>query len=97
MAKQPSRKKKSAAKSKRKPRSMAAHARADDVLRQQPAEPFPTPVAWLGLMGKNATAFADLQMRLTRCRSPMDLWAEQMRYIKGRIDDANDVLKGNVR
>ena len=96
MAKQRSRRIKSAAKSKRKSRSMAAQASADAVLRK-PAELYPTPEAWLGLMGKNAAAFVDLQMRLARCRSPMDLWTEQMRYIKGRIDDANAVLKGIVR
>ena len=55
-----------------------------------------TPEAWLGLMSKNAAAFADLQMRLIRCRSPVELWTEQLRYIKGRIDDAQAVLKVSV-
>ena len=96
MTTQRSSKKKSAAKSKRKSRSMAAQASADAVLRK-PAELLSTPEAWLGLMAKNAAAFADLQMRLTRCRSPLELWAEQMKYIKGRIDDAQAVFKESIR
>ena len=95
MTTQRSRKKNGAAKSKRKSRSMAAHASSDAVLRK-PAEMFSTPEAWFGLMSKNAAAFADLQMRLIRCRSPVELWTEQLRYIKGRIDDAQAVLKVSV-
>jgi len=44
-------------------------------------------------VSKNAAAFADLQMRLIRCRSPVELWTEQLIYIKGRIDDAQAVSK----
>ncbi len=92
MAKQRSRNSKSAVKSKRKVRSMAARANEDSVLRQ-PAEMFQTPEAWLGLMSRNAAAFVDLQMRLASCRSPIDLWNEQMRYVKGRIDDTHALIK----
>jgi hypothetical protein len=92
MAKQRSRKNKSAPKFKRKSRNIAAKARADAVLRQ-PVEMFSLPEAWLTLMGRNAAAFAGLQMRLARCRSPMDLWSEQMRYVKGRVDDTQALLK----
>ena len=92
MAKQRSRKSKSAVKSKRKVRSMAARANEDSVLRQ-PAEMFQTPEAWLALMSESGAAFLDLQMRLASCRSPIDLWSEQMRFIKGRIDDTHALLK----
>jgi|SRR5688572_1026272 hypothetical protein len=97
MAKQRSRKNKDAAKSKRKSRSMAAKAHTAAVLRQRPSTLFPTAEVWLGLMAKNAAAFADLQMHLVCCRSLMDLWTEQVKYINGRIDDAYAVLKGFKR
>ena len=71
---------------------MAVRANEDAVLRQ-PAEMFPAPEAWLALMSKSGAAFLDLQMRLVSCPSPIDLWSEQIRFIKGRIDDTTPFSK----
>jgi hypothetical protein len=79
-------------KSSRKVRSMAARANEDAVLRR-PAEMFSAPEAWLALMSKSGAAFLDLQMRSVSCRSPIDLWSEQIRFIKGRFDDTHALLK----
>ena len=34
----------------------------------------------INLMGRVMTEYAELPIRLTQCRSPMDLWLEQARF-----------------
>ena len=37
------------------------------------------PLAIFGMMGRVAQAYAELPGRLAQCRSPMDVWLEQVR------------------
>jgi hypothetical protein len=38
------------------------------------------PFAIFGMMGRVVQAYAELPGRLARCRSPMDVWLEQVRF-----------------
>jgi hypothetical protein len=38
------------------------------------------PFAMFGMMGRVAQAYAELPGRFAQCRSPMDVWLEQVRF-----------------
>ena len=45
-----------------------------------PAPLVGNPFAIYGMMGRVAQAYAELPGRLAQCRSPMDVWLEQVRF-----------------
>jgi hypothetical protein len=41
------------------------------------------------MMGRVMGAYAELPARLSRCRHPMDLWLEQLRFVQRVFGDPN--------
>jgi hypothetical protein len=76
---------------------LATKAVNTDAILRQPDEFVSAQTAWLRLIGKNVTALMELQLRLPGCCSPFEVWSEQMKFIQGRIDDTNDIMKRLAR
>ena len=45
----------------------------------------------LDLMNRTVTAFMDLPLRMTRCRTPLDAWNEQTQLLRNIVADCQSV------
>ncbi len=49
---------------------------------KRPTSPFNPALTVATMMGRVMGAYAELPARLSRCRSPMDIWFEQARFVQ---------------
>jgi hypothetical protein len=47
-----------------------------------PAAPFNPAMPMMAMMGRVMGAYAELPIRLSRCRNPIDVWFEQARFVQ---------------
>jgi hypothetical protein len=57
---------------------------------QPPASPLNPALKVMAMMGRVMSAYAEFPARLAQCRSPMDIWSEQARFVQ-RVFSASPV------
>ena len=59
--------------------------------------PFNPALTTIAMMGRVMGAYAELPARLARCRSPMDIWFEQARFVNRVFSESNGPVNRTSR